>query len=96
MYNLSVSDIDSNMSAVTYKIAGLCIFKSAHIHAYISVCCGGMRKRYAKVLIYAHNKSGAVSAVCKACPAIYIRIANKLNSIVNYCIAASMIGYRCC
>ena len=85
MYDLSVADVDSHMAGIAYDISGLCIFQSAYIRAYISVCRWGMRKGNTEVLIYAHYKTGAVRTVCKACPAIYIRVANKLYRIIRNC-----------
>ena len=93
MYNLAVSDINSHMSGITNQIARLCVFQSAYIHAYVSVSSGRMRKGYAEVLIYAHYEPGTIGTVGKACPAIYIRVANKLYRIIRNC--TSMVRNRC-
>ena len=88
MYNGISADIDSNVTAVAYDIARLhCI--CANAVAYACQCAGRMRQANAECCIDAHYKSGTVSAVGQACPAVYIRIAYKLACIICNCLSAS-------
>lgn len=88
MYNGVSADIDSNVAAVAYDIARLhCV--CAYAVSYACQCAGGMGQANAECCIDTHYKSGTVSAVGQACPAVYIRIAYKLAGIICNCLSAS-------
>ena len=81
MNDLSVAHVNCNMSAVADQISRLSICIRYFVSC-ILLLIGSSRKAYAKVRIYALNKSGAVSTTGKACAAPYIWITNKLCSII--------------
>ena len=88
MYDGVSAYIDSNVTAVAYNITRLhCV--CAYAVSYSCQCAGGMRQANAKCCIYTHYKSGAISAVGQACPAVYIRIAHKLACVIGNCLSAS-------
>ena len=87
MNDLSVADVNRNMSGIANQITGLRVCQTSYVITDITVGSGGMGQGYAEILINAHNKAGAVRAVCQACPAIYIGITDELYRIVYNCLA---------
>ena len=87
MYDLIVADVERHMSGVTYNIAGLCICKASYIISYRAVCGRRMRERNSEILVYAHDKSGAIRTVCQAGSAVHIRVTYKLQCIISNCLS---------
>lgn len=83
MHNLTASNIDTNMSAVAYDIPCLHLALADAI-PNASQRAGGMGQTDTERSVDAHNKSGAISAVCQAGSAIYIGIPYKLSRIIRY------------
>ena len=92
MDDLSVADVNRNMSGIANQITGLRICQTSYVITDITVGSGGMRQGYAEILINAHNKTGAVRTVCQTCPTVYIGITDKLYRIV--CNRLSQAGTR--
>ena len=92
MDDLSVTDINRNMSGIANQITGLRVCQTSYVITDITVGSGGMRQGYAEILINAHNKTGAVRTVCQTCPTVYIGITDKLYRIV--CNGLSQAGTR--
>ena len=82
MNNCVAACIYCNMAIVAYNISRLHA-AVAYAVASASERAGRMRKRYAKVCVYAHYKAGAVRTICQAGAAVYIRIAKELARIVD-------------
>ena len=88
MYNRIAANINPNMAAVTYdvpRLHGICAYAVANALE----CAGRMRKPNAERCVYAHDKPGTVSAVCKACTAPYIGVAYELACIIGNCLPIS-------
>ena len=81
MYDLSISHIDCNMSAIADQVAWLCIC-IGHFVSCILLLIRCSWKTYAKVCIYTLHEAGAVSTTGKACSSPYIWVSNKLCSII--------------
>ena len=80
MHDLAVSDVNSHMAAVADDIACLSVAQAAlYLTAHASVSGRGVGKGYAEILIYAHDKSGTVSAVRQARSAVSVRVSHKLK-----------------
>ena len=93
MYDGIVSNINCNVSTVTYDVTRLHVCL-AYFISYTSHCTGGMRKWYTKCCIYAHYESGTVCSVCQAGSTIYIWVSNKLTCIACNC--CSITAWRWC
>ena len=81
MDDLSVTDINRNMSGIANQFTGLRVCQTSYVITDITVGSGGMRQGYAEILINAHNKTGAVRTVCQARSARYIRVSDELAGI---------------
>ena len=84
VYNLSISHVDCDMTAVADQISWLCIC-IGNFSSCILLLIGSSRKADAEVCIYALYEPRAVSTICQACSAPYIWISNKLTCIIYNC-----------
>ena len=88
MYDGVVPHIDAYMTAVANDIAGLSFCKADTVTA-ASKSCRAVRKAYAEVCIYTHDKSGTVGSVGQTGAAVYVRVADELTCKSCHCIAGS-------
>ena len=80
MYDLSVTHVDCNMSAIADQVAWLSICIGYFISGILLLIrCSW--KTYAKVCIYTLHEARAVSTTGKACSTPYIWVSNKLCCI---------------
>ena len=86
MNNLTISNIDTYVTGITYDIASLCILNTIYRIALFPVCCGRVWQAYSKVFVDTHNKAGTIGSFCQAASTIYIRISHKLQSVLCYCL----------
>ena len=93
MDNLSASDIESHMvniisACVKQQIAWLhIIYRNGS--SLCRLISGASACADTEMSEYAHSKTGTVCSICKARPAIYIWIAQKLLCISYNCISGS-------
>ena len=80
MYDLIISHIDSNMTAVADDIARF-FAAPAYLISCMSLFGGGTRQGKTKMCINGLCKAGAVRALCQAGSAASVRISDKFFRI---------------